>query len=501
MRKKRIAFMIFVSLMAVGSGAIAQTAVPAEAVTRAEQFFQAALMDEKMLPFVLKGLQSTKDPDLLPLFASICKSGDKQHRQMATALIDELAGKASAPVLLERLQRDPSMAVRATALVRLLALEAINPEQLITATKIDDEGIQVIAARALVRANRILEAKPVLKKLSNSRDKDTATLARMSLLAAGDQTQIGYLRRVILDPKTQPAQQIRMVDQIRLEKIASALPVATFLAQPDQMQSVRVRAYMAINELSPKAAQILAGAIRTSDSLAFKLNLLRMLAERDDGGHLVAEFADGPKDDSFAVVARFEQARKIGDEHGSLAASTAIAQEHPIVIEYVLTKMQTDIEKNREKADFYTLPVLAYVRSADLDGRRFTSAHERVALAVQLIGELGSENARKGLWDILSLPDTSTVKQLTAGALYRCKNKQYASLVHPLLKSPFPNLKTYSALLLAKNDNTDALPVLLSIQERTSSNQTDVLTLTNWYLLKLAGQSKETVEKLVKSIE
>ena len=121
---------------------------------RAERFFQAALMDEKQLPFVLKGLQSTKDVDLLPLFAAICKSGDKQHRQMATALIDELAGKASAKILLERLQRDPSMAVRATALVRLVSMEAITPGQLIAATKIDDEGIQVIAARALVRAGR-----------------------------------------------------------------------------------------------------------------------------------------------------------------------------------------------------------------------------------------------------------------------------------------------------------------------------------------------------------
>ncbi len=501
MRKRKIAFVIVAAMLAVGSCAFAQPTVPAETVTQAEQFFQAALTDEQILPFVLKGLQSTKDVDLLPLFAAICQSGDKEHRQMATALVDDLAEKASAGVLLDRLQHDPSMAVRATALVRLAALEAITPEQLIAATKIDDEGIQVIAARALVRAGQGRAAKPVLEKLADSKDTDTATLARMSLLATGDQTQIGYLRRIILDPKTTPEQLIRMLDQIRLENIASALPVADFLSQPDQMQAVRVRAYMTVNELSPRAAQTLAGAIRASDSLAFKLNLLRMLADRDDGRHIIAEFAAGPKDDSFAVVARFELARKIGGEQGSQAVTAVIDQAHPIVIEYVLTRMQDDIEKNREKADYYTLPVLKYVRSADLDSRRFTTAHERAALAVQLLGELGSENARKGLWDILSQPDTSTIKQLTAGALYRCKNFQQASLVYPLLKSPFPSLKTYSALLLAKNGNTAAIPTLISLQQQTSPSQPDVLTLTNWYLLKLSGQSKKTVEKLVKSIQ
>ena len=505
MRMKFIAAFIitvgFASFCDVVAKADETSIVPAEAVARAEAFFIAALGDERQLPVVLKGLQSTGDAELLPVFAAICKSGDKERRLLASAMIDKVAGQAAAPALLDRLFHDPSMAVRSTALIRLAAIEAITPEQLIAATKIDDEGVQIIAARALVRARRSDAAKAVLKKLAKSRDADTAALARMSLLAGGDQTQIGPLRKVILDPATKPARLIRMLDQIRLEKIAAALPVAQFLAKPDQLQSVRVRALQAIDALSPKAGPALAQAIRTSDSLAFRLNVLRILAQRPDGRELVREFADGPGDDTFAVVARFDLARQAGGDAAQHAVARAIAREHPIVIEYVLTRMQQDVQARGEKADFYTTPILKYLRSVDVNPGQMSPINGRAAMAVQILGELDSPDARKGLWDILAQPDTNPLKQLTAGALYRCKNRQIASLLRPSLGSPFPNLRIYSALLLGRAGRTSAIPALLRLQELSRQNQADVLTLANWYLLKMSGQSKQTVEKLVQSIK
>jgi hypothetical protein len=292
-----------------------------------------------------------------------------------------------------------------------------------------------------------------------------------------------------------------MLDQIRLEKIAAALPVAQFLAKANQLQSVRVRALQAIDALWPQAGATLAQAISASDSLAFRLNVLRILAQRPDSKEFVRDFAHGPKDDTFTVVARFELARRAGGPAAQQATARAIGREHPIVIEYVLTRMQQDVRARGQVADFYTAPILKYLRQLDINPGRMTPANGRAAMAVQLLGELDSPEARKGLWDILAQPDTNPLKQLTAGALYRCKNRRIASLLRPSLKSPFPNLRIYSALVLGRAGRIAAVPALLRLQELTSPTQTEVRTLANWYLLKLSGESKQAIKKITQSIK
>ncbi|MCD4825278.1 MAG: HEAT repeat domain-containing protein, partial [Phycisphaerae bacterium] len=444
------------------------------------------------------GLRSTEDKDLLPLFASLMQSSDKRVRLVATAMVARVGGKDAAGPLLERLRKDPSMVVRSKALVELDLLKAISVEQLIEATRMPDEEIQILAARALARGGQGKKASAVLKKLVESRDKTTATFARMTLLGIGDRPQIGHLRKVLLDPKTTQQLLVFMLNQIREEKILAALPVAEFLAKPDQLMPVRIRAYMTINELSPKAAFVLAQAIRLSKNTMFRINLMRLLSERKDAHATLETFAKG--DDILAAVARFELARPAGGKAATQTVSKLLDMGHPILIEYVLNRMRKDIAADKTKADFYTAPVLKLIRSTKLDPQRMTATHDKIALAVELLSNLGSSEAIKGIWDILSNAKSLATRSLTAGALYRSTNKAVGDLVRPLLKSGYPELKTYAALLLARQGDQAAVPVLLEIQETAKTQKDDVLTLANWYLLKLSGQSEKTLKAMAKTL-
>jgi HEAT repeat protein len=474
-------------------------AVPDEAVERAKAFFVESLDDDQRLPTVLAGLRSTEDPALLPLFEALTRSGDRSLRLMGTVMIGRVGGKQSAPALLERLREDPAMVVRSEALVQLLALEAVTDEQLLEATQVEDEGVQVIAARALARRGMRKQVGYVLKKLADSRDPDTAALARMSLLGSGDRTQITPLRKVLLDEQTPPDLLIRLLNQLRQEAIHDALPVAEYLARPDQLLAVRVRAYMAIADLSTKASPQLAQAIRSEKNAMLKINLLRLLANRNDAGPFLRELSLGSEDDPVTLVSRLELARPTGGANARDAARAIVRSGHPILIEYVLNRFREDLDADRHDLDFYVQPILAFLRQTELDPSRMTTAHDRAALAVELLGELGSESARKGLWAILE-GDDRTLRKLTAGALYRCGDPEIADLVLPLQDSPFGQEKTYAALLLGKIGNARAVPALVELQNRAATQSPDVLTLANWYLLKLAEQHVQAVKDLAHEV-
>ena len=488
--------MLLASLLTIPATAQNMT-IPPGATEKARDYLQSALADDAKLPVVLGGLRSTGDKDLLPLFESMMRSGKKELRLMATATVSKVGGKDSAPALLERLRKDPTMVIRSEALVQLAVMKAITPEQLIKATRMDDEGVQIIAARALARLGKGKRATEVLEKLTASRDKDTAIFARMTLLGTGDRSQIQHLRKIVLDPEISQELLIRILNQIRQEKIIDALDVAKFLTKPTHSMAVRIRAYMVLADLMPSPSPVLADGIRTSDNTMLQVNLLRRLSERDDAKHLVRQFAKG--EGILPAVARFELAREKGGKPAVNATTELIAMGHPIVIEYVLNRMRKDVEA-KKTADFYTLPILKYLNSAEPNPRRMTGENDRLAAAAELLGNLGTPNAMKGLWDILSGADT-TIKKLTTGALYRSNNTAVCDLVRPLLKSAFSDLKTYAALLLAKNGDRDAIGALLDIQKNSSTHQADVLILANWYLLKLAGKTAPAVKKMAKSIK
>ena len=472
----------------------ASPAVPAETVQRAETFLQDALNDPERLPLVMVGLRATGDESLLPLFERLMRHTDREVRLLATASITQAAGKKATDALLERLRSDPSMVIRARALLHLSSLDTIDDRDLIEAMKMADEEVQVFAARALAKRGKAAAAKPVLERLSLSRNEEIAPLARMTLLGIGQREQIGELRKVIVDEKTPENELIVLLKQIREEKIADALPVATFLAKPEKPRKIRVQAYMTIGALDPNADEILLAAIVDAESPMLRLNLLRILADRPNPLAALRKLSVG--DDLAAQIARFELTRRAGGKPAAEAVDALLRTEHPAVIEYVLSRMQQDVKERKTLAVFYVSPVLAYIRRTKLVGDRVSGDHSRVAAAVEALADLGTDEARAGLWDLLREKNAAR-QQVVVAALYGSSNPDVADLAYPLLKSPYEKLRTYAALVRAKHGRQDAAPVLQDLLDHASTGNDDVLVLASWHLLKLSGQSDAALKRIV----
>ena len=464
----------------------APKASPQRATEKAQAFFAKSLNNPTQLPMVLAGLRATGDATLLPLFAALCESSDKETRLIATASIAAVGGKDAAPALQTRLRKDPSMLIRAEALLQLDALDAITVGELIEASLLDDEGVQLLAARALSRRKKSDRVPALLQKLTASRDPDTASLARMTRLAQGDRTQIGPLRTTLLDAKTGDDLRIRLLDQIREEAIAAALPLAERLTKNDMPLVVRLRAYRAMASLSPQAQAQLLAAIEAPGRLALRVNLLRLLADQRNATAALVQLAKGR--DVIGDLAQFELARPVGGAKAQAKLAAALAAGHPVILEYVLQRLREDLAKPTAPREFYAKPLLHAVRSATLREGPLTTRHDRIARTLELLGKLNTPTSNAGLAAILANRKKRVLIQLTCGALYRCDTAEASKLLTPFLQSPYADRKLCAALLLAKQKNPASLAPLRDLQETTSPRDTQTLTLVHWNLLKLAAQ-------------
>lgn len=500
-----ITIVVFAYSTAVGV-AEPKTRVSSSSVKQAVKFFSdtfSATNDLKRA-VVLRGLESTGDKQLLPLFVALMQSGDKELRLMATATVANIGGKSAAPALLQRLKKDPSMAIRGEALVQLGILDSISQADVLKAADIDDEGIKIVAARTLSRMGKGKTAREILKTLTESRDESNAAFARMTLLSLGDRRQYAKLLRIVRDPTTTDGVLMRMLNQIAEEKISCALPMAEVMCESDYSWGVRLRAFDVVSQLSPKAVQKLTNAFRSTDNMVLRINILQIISERDDSLDQIASLAAGKADDLATLVARFELARKTDPAAAQAVAIDMVKAGHPIYVEYLLNSMAEDLQQNSEKeksaADFYAQPIVNYISTVKINAYRMTADHDRVSKAVELLANLGNDVAMKGLWDILSAPGDSPIKRLTAASVYRANNEQVCDFVKPLLKSGYPELKTYAALLLGKYNKLEAIAVLEEIQNSPVLYKTDLLSLVNWYLIKLSDNPAKPVAEIAKTI-
>jgi hypothetical protein len=485
-------------VLLVGTAVRAQSVQPAQ-VQAAIDFFVEAANEPAKAPFVIAGLRSTKDPATLPIFEGLMRHDDKEIRLMATAAVADAVGESAGPALRERMNDDPRMDIRIEAMLQLAELNLATREELLTAAQWEEQSAQMLAARALVRLGHKDDALPILRELAESKDVLAEALARMSLVGLGDTGQVARLREIIVDPKTDPELLMRLANQIRQEKIRTALPVAEYLAGPEQLIPVRLRAFLAVDELAADAPDQIAKAVAESDSTLLRINLIRLLSQRQDGLARLQPIAGG--DDTAAVVARFELARRSSIDEGRAATAALLELGHPVVVEYVLNAFAEAVHEQKSPTEVYVQPVLTYVRAQDLSSRRLTAEHDRAALAVELLCDSGSPVAQAGLAEILAGQSNTTLKQLTAGALYRAEGPAAETLVTPLLQSAFPELRAYAALLLAKRGKPAAAAELIDIQANVQTRGTDILTLANWYLLKLSGRPETAAVDIAKKIQ
>jgi len=454
------------------------------------------LQDANRVGPALLALQSTGEKELAPLFAAQLRSPNKRRRLFAAAALCNVAGKAAAGALRERLWRDDEPAVRAEALVRLIALEAVSVKDLQKALSMDNESVQCIAARELTQRKRGDLARPVLARLTESKTLTTASLSRMSLLGLGQKQQLPILRKTLARPDAGRVTEL-LLGQIREEKIAAARELAEHVAAHATTSWVRVQAWWAICAVAPNAPALLAGAIRKSTNPVLRVQLFETLALREDGAATVRAFSRG--DDAIAALARFELARAKGGPAGAKAAAEVIRLGHPILADYVLGRAARDVAKSRDKAGFYAGPLLALIRSADPNASRMGRAHISAARAATVLCDLGTGEARKGLRALLAGP-YGPRHRIVARGLLHAKTDRSIDLAVPLLKSPYATIVTEAALALGRFGRPVAAEALADIVRHPGRHRTDVVVHACWYRLRIAKQIGPTVRALVQAV-
>ncbi|MFA6134022.1 MAG: HEAT repeat domain-containing protein [Phycisphaerae bacterium] len=487
--------LLTLTLLLAAATAGAQTSAP---TTQAMDYLRGMLSNPSARLAALEAFQTTQDKDLLPIFVAVAQKGETPQRLQALGIMADLGGAAAVPVLQERLKNDPQSLAKAEALARLVVLKGVTAEQLTELLKSEDEVIRCIAARALIKQGLFTQASPALTALTGSSDLTTASLARMSLLGAGDKTRAAELDKTLADPNTPAFILSMLMEQIVEEKIAPAADLAKRLAENAPSVPVKIRACRALAAVSPSAAGVLLDAIQKNDQTVFRLQLLRTLADLSDGKAQLQTLAAG--NDPVALLARFELARAAGGAEATVAANAAIAPGHRVVLEYFLDAAAKDIAASPAKAEFYVPALAELIRSTDPNATVIKFQHSYAVKAATLLADLGSEQALKVLAAFLTGPYNATQRSVAA-AMAWSKNPAVCPMMRPLLASPYEDLSTDAALSLGRLGDAAAKPALEEILANPNRYSRQLSALAGWYLIKMSGQSPAAVKELADSIK
>jgi HEAT repeat protein len=230
-----------------------------------------------------------------------------------------------------------------------------------------------------------------------------------------------------------------------------------------------------------------------------QVHQFRILAEREDAEGYLRELAKRPKGDPVGALGRFELAYRVGAEAGAAAAMEVIKVGHPVMVESVLTRVRERVDEDRPKAAPYARPLLAYIRSVQPNPRRLGKAHDLAAIASATVCNIGTSEALQGLRKILAGPHSAVVRATLTG-LSRAENDAAAKLAQPLLKSPYGELSTVAALVMARFKDPGAEMKLWNIVLRPQRHSTELNSLAAWYFLKISRKEKQAVAAMTKAL-
>lgn len=466
-------------------------------VQSATAFLQELLADPSAAPEALVALRLTNDHDLAPIFVAMTRSAEKESRLFATASLSAVAGDDAAEPLLERLRSDTMMVVRAEAMAQLSELNALSVRDLREALDIEDETIQCMAARALVMEEHGSVASSTLNRLTESSEPMTACTARAALLNMGQRDQLDALRDTLADEDTPLILISLLLLQIEEEEIVEAVDLVREVASSDRPAELRLQAYKTLSSVSDRATNELVAALNPADRIVLRVGVLHLLADRPDGPARLERFTEGG--DPVAVLAQLEVTRLGGGPRAAQAALEAVQTGHPIVINYLLSRAQEDIEAQGDRADFYTAALLDVISSARANADELASEHVRAARAAMLLGDLGTTEALEQLRGILGRPRDATVRAVATG-LMQSKNPVVCNTMAPLLESPFTDLLVSAALTLGGHGDARANVALQKITNESTRYQAATVALASWYLIRNADKAPQTAATLAAGI-
>jgi len=466
-------------------------------VQAATGFLRKLFENPSAEPLAVMALRTRQDEALLPLFAVLSRSRDKEMRLLATASLADVGGPKAAPILLERLRQDPVMTVRAEAIAQLIVLEGIGVGELQEAIQMSDEMVQCLAARALAEAEPD-QALSVLERLAKSREPMVARPAQTALLKLGRNDHLGDLRKLFADAETANDLLALLLLQIREEQINEAADLVRLVAASSRPRVVRLAAYRTLAVVAPEATNDLLEAVSGGNRIVLRVQLLGLLAQRPDGPVALEELIDEP--DPIGALVRLELARLSTENEAKAAAMAVVKLGHPVVIEYVLGLARKDFEKRGPWAGCYAPALWRIVDAAPAGARRPGQRHLHAAQAVTILADMQPDGAFDRLRAMLGQPYSAKLRAVAAG-LMKSANPATCDLMAPLLENPYTELSVDAALALGEHNDRRADPTLRKLV--TESQRYSALTsaLASWYLLNSSGQAAAVCRQLAQELE
>ncbi len=487
--------MLLIATVAASAGAqVDQTAL---------QHLQQALADPQQSAMAMMALRTTKDADLLPLFAAMMQNEDKKIRLFATISIADLAADGAADVLAERLTNDPVMAVRAEAVAQLGAIDGVPISLFVEALAIADENVQLTAARVMIAKDTPGPVINTLEKLIESADANIAVTARLLLLAAGDVDQLPVIRQFAAKLKTDDLSEMVVGVLLALVadlEIASAAPLAQDVIAMESISiPLRIQAWRTIAAVGNDVADDLTDAISQAKSMRMKLQLLKVLASRNDAPKYLQRLA-GSDNEVVAALADFELARLGGGSSAADIALTAMELGHPVVVDYMLDQAAQDIATYSQSNELYVPALLSFIATVRADSARMDLEHLRAAQATALLADHGSPQAMEALTELLNRRYNAMSRAVAAG-LMRSDNAAVCDLVRPMLTSPYVELANDAAITLGKFRDDGAAERLGEILANPSRYEPALSVLAGWYLIQLNKQGPAAAKLLADAFE
>ena len=497
-RRTTVWIALSVAVMAiVSTSAHAQT--PGE---RAATYLANTLNDPDTSAIAMASLASLTDDDLKPIFAALATSKDRDTRLFAIAAIPAALGDEGHSILRDRLANDPLMIIRAEALSQLITADSIGIETLRIAMRTDDQTIQLLAARALMKEGDD-NARQTLLALVDADDRDLAANARLALLAAGDDTQLPELKTYIAGLETDETASLAVeltLAQIRDQAMAEGLPLVEQVLTMDSPGTIITRqAYRALAAIDNTASKRIAGAIEATDQPDLKLMLFDVLADQPDAPKYCQRFSQST-DDLIATLAEFEMARLGSSDEAPDLIENIITDGTPYLVNYVLKRAGEDIRNEHPNVAMYVTGLIACVDAANPEAEQMSIQHVQAAQSANMLLDIGTDDAMAAVAAILSQQHNSTVRAVAAGTL-RTENADVCDLMAPLLASPYKELWTDAALVLGRFGDDRAWDRLQQIVDSPSRYGPLMTTQASWYIMKLDVVPEIPIQSVADSIE
>jgi len=444
------------------------------------------LQDPRRCDQALATLGVIADKELAPLLAGATASESEARRLVAMSAMARLGREPARPALLTRLRGDPNPMVQGKALALLLNLQAVEADDIRMALRLEDQHVRCLAARALVAGGSGYMATATLRELAAADEKKVAigikAMARLSLLAAGDTSQMAYLRSLIRHKKHPPELRELLAAQITRDKITAALPLARELAELAEDTEGKLMAYEAVSTASPTDASDLTQAIRASSSPVFQVRLLELLAVRPDAKAHLEGLAGQPG--VLGEVVRFELARGTLDQATTEAAMKALADEQPVAVAYVLSRARKDVDQHGRKAACYIPALLKSIQLANPESANLTADHYRAGRAVAMLVDIGTPQALAAVKALLPGKFDNRTRAVALG-LTESKNPAVCELAKPLLTSPYPELSWRAGMVLGVFADPAATDYLHGIVTHPDDYPDEKVVLAAWFLAKI----------------